>query len=222
MADGVYEVDEVLQALAERFAGVDFKAGPLLAREDAAREQTCIRVAADDLLEVMRFLRDDERCRFDMLADLTCVDYLDYPDAADRFGVTYTLVSTTLGHRLWVKCFANDPTPQVPSVTSLWKGATWPEREVWDMFGVRFEGHPDLRRLLTDYGFIGHPFRKDFPLSGNVEVRYDPEKKRVIYQPVSIEPRVLVPKVIRTRACEDEVNEEPVTEEVAADEGKDE
>ena len=115
-----------------------------------------------------------------------------------RFAVVYHLLSISLNHRLRLRVFcADDTEPMVDSVTGIWAGAGWFERETFDMFGILFRGHPDLRRLLTDYGFIGHPFRKDFPLTGNVEVRYDPEKARVVYQPVTIEPRVLVPKVIR-------------------------
>jgi NADH-quinone oxidoreductase subunit C len=124
---------------------------------------------------------------------------LDAPVApGKRFAVVYHLLSVSLNQRLRLRVFcADDTEPMVDSVTGVWAGADWFERETFDMFGVLFKGHPDLRRLLTDYGFIGHPFRKDFPLSGNVEVRYDPEKGRVVYQPVSIDPRVLVPKVIR-------------------------
>ncbi len=115
-----------------------------------------------------------------------------------RFAVVYHLLSVSLNHRLRLRCFCDSAEePMIDSVTPVWASADWFERETFDMFGILFRGHPDLRRLLTDYGFIGHPFRKDFPLSGNVEVRYDPEKGRVVYQPVSIEPRVLVPKVIR-------------------------
>lgn len=118
--------------------------------------------------------------------------------SARRFAVVYHLLSVSLNHRLRLRCFCDSAEePMIDSVTSVWASADWFERETFDMFGILFRGHPDLRRLLTDYGFIGHPFRKDFPLSGNVEVRYDPEKGRVVYQPVSIEPRVLVPKVIR-------------------------
>ena len=118
--------------------------------------------------------------------------------AGRRFAVVYHLLSIAHNHRVRLKVFCPDDTqPMVDSVAGIWAGADWFEREAFDLFGILFRGHPDLRRLLTDYGFIGHPFRKDFPLSGNVEVRYDPEKGRVIYQPVTIEPRVLVPKVIR-------------------------
>jgi NADH-quinone oxidoreductase subunit C len=117
---------------------------------------------------------------------------------ARRFAVVYHLLSISLNHRLRLRVFCpDDGEPMVDSVTPIWAGADWFERETFDLFGIFFRGHPDLRRLLTDYGFIGHPFRKDFPLSGNVEVRYDPEKGRVVYQPVTIDPRVLVPKVIR-------------------------
>ena len=128
-----------------------------------------MRVPAARLLEVMRFLRDDPRCAFEQLCDLTCVDYLDFPKARDRFAVIYSLLSLTLEHRLWVKCFVNDPDPEVPSVVGVWKGADWLEREVWDMFGVRFTGHPDLRRILTWEGFEAHPLRKDYPLEGQGE-----------------------------------------------------
>jgi NADH-quinone oxidoreductase subunit C len=118
--------------------------------------------------------------------------------ARPRFAVVYHLLSITHNQRVRLRVFCEDETqPMVDSVTDIWAGANWFEREAFDLFGILFKGHPDLRRLLTDYGFIGHPFRKDFPLSGNVEVRYDPEKRRVVYQPVTIEPRVLVPKVIR-------------------------
>ncbi len=120
------------------------------------------------------------------------------PWVAQRFAVVYHLLSLSLNRRLRLRVYAaEDALPVVPSVITVWNSADWYEREAFDLFGILFDGHPDLRRLLTDYGFIGHPFRKDFPLSGNVEVIYDPEKKRVVYQPVSIEPRVLVPKVIR-------------------------
>lgn len=115
-----------------------------------------------------------------------------------RFAAIYHLLSLTHNRRLRLRCFApDDDLPVIPSVTGIWTSANWYEREAFDLYGIIFDGHPDLRRILTDYGFIGHPFRKDFPLSGNVEVRYDPEKQRVVYEPVSIEPRVLVPKVIR-------------------------
>lgn len=159
-------VDKVLAALAERFPGVDFMPAPLLAVKDPLRRQMCVRIEPERLGEVMRFLHDDPRCAFDQLSDLTCVDYLNFPDASDRYGVAYTLLSTTLGHRLWAKCFTNDPDPEVPSVTGVWHGADWLEREVWDLFGVKFNGHPDLRRIMTWEGFGAHPLRKDYPLRG--------------------------------------------------------
>ena len=140
-----------------------------MARKDEKEPQLCVRLPADRLLEVMGFLRDDERCSFEQLSDLTCVDYLNFPKARDRFGVIYSLLSLTKGHRLWAKCFVNDPAPEVPSVTSIWWSADWMEREVWDMFGVRFTGHPDLRRILTWEGFEAHPLRKDYPLHGEGE-----------------------------------------------------
>ena len=158
-------------------------------------------VKAADYLDVMRTLRDDASLKFEQLMDLCGVDYADYGDGAwngPRFAAVSHLLSITHNWRVRVRVFApDDDLPVVSSVTTIWNSADWYEREAFDLYGLVFEGHPDLRRILTDYGFIGHPFRKDFPLTGNVEVRYDPEKKRVVYQPVSIEPRVLVPKVIR-------------------------
>ncbi|HHJ13318.1 MAG TPA: NADH-quinone oxidoreductase subunit C [Gammaproteobacteria bacterium] len=140
------------------------------------------------------------------------------PQKERRFAAVYHLLSVALNQRLRLRVFAPEgDLPVLPSVVDIWNGANWFEREAFDLFGIIFEGHPDLRRILTDYGFIGHPFRKDFPLSGNVEVRYDPEKQRVVYQPVSIEPRVLVPKVIRAGA----VPPDPVSTPAADEEGGD-
>ena len=136
---------------------------------------------------------------------------LETPQASRRFAAVYHLLSVANNQRLRVKVFAaDDQLPIIPSVVDLWTGANWFEREAFDLFGLMFEGHPDLRRILTDYGFIGHPFRKDFPLTGNVEVKYDPEKQRVVYQPVSIEPRVLVPRVIRAEGSAEKGEQEPV------------
>lgn len=139
--------------------------------------------------------------RLTALDDDLCVEK---PREARRFAVVYHLLSVSNNQRLRLRVFApDDDLPVVPSVIPVWNCADWFEREAFDLFGILFEGHPDLRRLLTDYGFIGHPFRKDFPLSGNVEVIYDAEKQRVVYQPVSIEPRVLVPKVIRAQKADE-------------------
>jgi NADH-quinone oxidoreductase subunit C len=145
-------------------------------------------------------LRDDAEFAFAQLIDLCGVDYSDYGNGAwegPRFAVVYHLLSITNNHRLRLKIFVDGEPPIVDSVTNLWASANWFEREAFDLFGILFDGHPDLRRILTDYGFIGHPFRKDFPLIGNVEMRYDPEQARVVYQPVSIEARVNQPRVIR-------------------------
>jgi NADH-quinone oxidoreductase subunit C len=134
---------------------------------------------------------------------------METPQRDRRYAAVYHLLSVNRNQRLRIKVFAPDQQlPIVPSVIDVWNGANWFEREAFDLYGIMFEGHPDLRRILTDYGFIGHPFRKDFPLSGNVEVIYDPEKQRVVYQPVSIEPRVLVPRVIRAEAQDDETAED--------------
>jgi len=205
------KVDAQLQALARRL--------PSLAHELAYECDPGV------LLEVCRTLRDAPELKFEMLMDLAGVDYLHYgrddwqtssatrsgfsrarvahadrpdPSEARRFGVVYNLLSVSHNQRvrLAVRC-ADTAEPVLDSVVGIWAAANWFEREAFDLFGILFRGHPDLRRILTDYGFIGHPFRKDFPLIGNVEVRYDEERRRVVYQPVSITPRVLVPKVIR-------------------------
>ncbi|MEZ5653495.1 MAG: NADH-quinone oxidoreductase subunit C [Burkholderiaceae bacterium] len=151
--------------------------------------------------DAMLALRDNPRLRFDTLVDVCGVDYSAYGDGAWeglRFAVVTHLLSVENNWRVRVRVFCpDDDFPVVPSLVSLWPAANWFEREAFDLFGVLFEGHPDLRRILTDYGFIGHPFRKDFPISGHMEMRYDPEQQRVVYQPVTIEPREIVPRVIR-------------------------
>lgn len=166
----------------------------------AGAELTLV-VSAVDLPGVAQMLRDNEAFRFEQLIDLCGVDYRDYSNGRHdglRYAVVYHLLSVSRNHRLRLKAFAEDDEfPVVDSVVDIWPAANWFEREAFDLFGIMFPGHPDLRRILTDYGFIGHPFRKDFPLSGFVEMRYDPEQKRVIYQPVSIEPRETVPRVVR-------------------------
>ena len=158
-------------------------------------------IRAADLLNVAAELRDQAQLKFEQLIDLCGLDYLGYGSGrreGSRYAVVYHLLSVSLNHRLRLKVFATeDEFPVMDSVVGIWPSANWFEREAFDLFGIMFPGHPDLRRILTDYGFIGHPFRKDFPLSGFVEVRYDPEQKRVIYQPVSIEPRETVPRVVR-------------------------
>ena len=158
-------------------------------------------VAPERLSDVMRALRDRPEFRFESLIDACGVDYSTYGDGAwdgARFAAVYHLLSLSHNHRLRVRAFAiDDDFPILPSVVDVWPAANWFEREAFDLYGIVFDGHPDLRRLLTDYGFVGHPFRKDFPLSGYVEMRYDPEQKRVIYQPVTIEPREITPRVIR-------------------------
>jgi NADH-quinone oxidoreductase subunit C len=158
-------------------------------------------VKSADLIAACTTLRDDPALSFEQLIDLCGVDYSDYGDGGyegPRFAVVYHLLSVKHNLRLRLRCFATDDDfPVLPSVLPLWSSANWYEREAFDLYGIMFAGHPDLRRLLTDYGFVGHPFRKDFPLSGNVEMRYDPDQKRVIYQPVTIEPRVITPRIVR-------------------------
>jgi len=157
---------QVIDVLRGSFPDISFDAAPLLATPKVTTDQMMIRVPPHRLLEVMSFLSSDERTRFEQLIDLTCVDYLQFPKSTDRYGVTYSLLSLTHNRRLWIKCYVNDPHPEVPSVTVIWPGADWMEREVFDMFGVRFTGHPDLRRILTWDGFQAHPLRKDYPLRG--------------------------------------------------------
>ena len=152
--------------LGAQFPDIDFRPALLL---PPSGDQLCLQVPPGRLVAVMEFLKHDTKCKFEQVCDITCVDYLNFPKAADRYGVIYSLLSLSIGHRLWIKCFANDPNPEVPSVTSIWKGADWLEREVWDMFGVKFTGHPDLRRILTWEGFKAHPLRKDYPLRGRGE-----------------------------------------------------
>ena len=166
-----------------------------------------IECKARDLIEVCTILRDHAELKFEQLMDLCGVDYAQYGQEADdvetdrqglRFATVYHLLSISLNQRVRLKVFADDNDfPVLSTLTEVWPSANWFEREAFDLFGIMYEGHPDLRRLLTDYGFIGHPFRKDFPMIGNVEMRYDPEQQRVIYQPVSIEMRNNVPRIIR-------------------------
>jgi NADH-quinone oxidoreductase subunit C len=160
-----------------------------------------IECKVSDLLAVCTILRDHADLRFEQLMDLCGVDYADYGDgtwSGLRYAAVYHFLSVSLNQRVRLKVFAaDDDFPVLPTLVELWPAANWFEREAFDLYGIMFEGHPDLRRLLTDYGFVGHPFRKDFPMIGNVEMRYDPEQQRVIYQPVSIDMRNNVPRVIR-------------------------
>jgi NADH-quinone oxidoreductase subunit C len=166
----------------------------------ALGEMTVV-VKAADWVGVARTLRDHPELRFEEAMDLCGLDYSAYGDGAwdgPRFAVVVHLLSVTHNWRLRVRTFApDDGFPVVDSLTGVWPGVNWFEREAFDLFGIMFSGHADLRRILTDYGFVGHPFRKDFPLSGHVEMRYDPDQKRVIYQPVTIEPREIVPRIVR-------------------------
>jgi NADH-quinone oxidoreductase subunit C len=215
-------VSESIEALAGR---VDALLKASVRRAPARARELAYETDAGSLLAVCHTLRDAPDLKFQMLMDLAGVDYLHYgyddwqtdsatrsgfsrarhaqsaapdPDAPGRFGVVYQLLSIANNQRLRLKVKCPDSAePALDSVIDVWASANWFEREAFDLFGIVFRGHPDLRRILTDYGFIGHPFRKDFPLSGNVEVQYDPDKQRVVYRPVSITPRVLVPKVIR-------------------------
>jgi NADH-quinone oxidoreductase subunit C len=163
-----------------------------------------LEVRRDEIIPVCTRLRDDPALAFTQLMDVCGVDYLEYgresatgTRSGPRFAAVYHLLSMKHNRRVRLRAWLDDEMPLIASVTGIWNSANWYEREAFDLFGIVFEGHPDLRRILTDYGFVGHAFRKDFPLIGQVEMRYDPEKQRVVYQPVSIEPRVLVPRVIR-------------------------
>jgi NADH-quinone oxidoreductase subunit C len=164
------------------------------------RTEVTVVVPAAELIGTMTMLRDGEGLQFELMVDLCGVDYSTYGVGYEgpRYAVVYHLLSLALNQRLRVRVFCEDEDmPRIASVIDVWPGANWFEREAFDLFGIVFEGHPDLRRILTDYGFIGHPFRKDFPLSGTVEMRYDPDQRRVIYQPVTIEPRNNVPRIVR-------------------------
>jgi NADH-quinone oxidoreductase subunit C len=180
--------------------GAAFEEGTLTSVTTTLDETTAV-VPVDRYLDAMRTLRDRPELRFEMLVDLCGVDYSSYGGSAregPRFAVVCHLLSLSNNWRLRVRTFAaDDDFPVVPSLVDVWPGVNWFEREAFDLYGIMFPGHPDLRRLLTDYGFVGHPFRKDFPLSGYVEMRYDPEQARVVYQPVTIEPREVTPRVVR-------------------------
>lgn len=209
---------ELMRLITERYA-------PSIIEMKHDKHEVTVNVAAENLLDLAKALRDDADLRFDSLMDVTAVDYLHYgldewqtqsttatgfsrgttynflreePGKTHRFSVVYHLLSYPHNHRLRLKvALTNEAELMIDSVNDIWPAANWFEREVFDLFGIFFRGHPDLRRILTDYGFVGHPFRKDFPLIGRVEARYDAKQKQVIYEPVSIEPRILEPKVIR-------------------------
>jgi NADH-quinone oxidoreductase subunit C len=205
-------------------ASIEARLPGLLQRAPSLPDELCFEVQPDKLKQVCLALRDSPELKFEILIDLAGVDYLDYakvewktnsatatgfsrgvnrgtvrvPHEGARFAVAYNLLSVTNNQRVRIRSRCVDAEdPMIDSVVDVWPGANWFEREAFDLYGILFTGHPDLRRILTDYGFIGHPFRKDFPLIGNVEVRYDADKQRVVYEPVSIEPRTLVPRVIR-------------------------
>ena len=182
--------------------------GEQIRSQQIALGEITIDVDAADYLAVMTMLRDEPELRFEQLMDLCGVDYSTYTQwSGKRFAAVSQLVSIANNWRLRVRCFApDDDFPSVPSVVSIWNSVNWFEREAFDLYGIVFPGHNDLRRLLTDYGFVGHPFRKDFPISGYVEMRYDPDQKRVIYQPVTIEPREVTPRIVREASYGDAEN----------------
>ena len=183
---------DLRDALGERIRSLTFALG-----------EVTIEIDGECQLAVCERLRDDPRLSFDTLIDLCGVDYQGYGAVereGRRFAVVSHLLSTTHNWRLRLRSFcADDEFPAIASLINLWPAANWYEREAFDLFGMVFEGHVDLRRILTDYGFVGHPFRKDFPVSGYMEMRYDPEQKRVIYQPVTIDPREVVPRIVREK-----------------------
>jgi NADH-quinone oxidoreductase subunit C len=174
--------------------------GDKIRKEIVDRGELTLEIDARDFVEMATRLRDDRSLGFTELVDLLGVDYQGYDNSWDgpRFAVVYNLLSMTLNWRVRVRVFCpDDDFPAVETIIGVWPSANWYEREAFDLYGIVFRGHPDLRRILTDYGFMGHPFRKDFPVTGYVEMRYDPEQKRVVYQPVTIEPREIVPRVTR-------------------------
>jgi NADH-quinone oxidoreductase subunit C len=182
--------EELESQLADQLVSVEERLG-----------ETTIVVRAADMQEVLMQLRDAEDLKFAQMSDLAGMDYSTYADEewqGKRFAVVYQLLSLEHNRRLRVRIFAEeDDFPVLSTVVGIWPGANWFEREAFDLFGIIFTGHPDLRRILTDYGFVGNPFRKDFPLSGHVEMRYDPEQQRVVYQPVTVEPREVTPRIVR-------------------------
>ncbi|KAB2313544.1 NADH-quinone oxidoreductase subunit C [Betaproteobacteria bacterium SCN2] len=175
--------------------------GDALVKTDNRLGELTVEIKPDLFARAMQALRDHPELRFSQMIDLCGMDYSSYKEdgrEGPRFAVVCHLLSIAHNVRLRVRVFCpDDDLPMVASVTDIWPSANWFEREAFDLFGIVFEGHPDLRRILTDYGFVGHPFRKDFPLSGHVEMRYDPVQQRVIYQPVSIEPREITPRIVR-------------------------
>jgi NADH-quinone oxidoreductase subunit C len=193
------------QKLANLEAALKQVLGDKIHRLDNVKGELTLTVAAGDYLDVAKTLRDHPELKFEQLVDLCGLDYSAYKDGAasiyadgPRFCAVSHLLSVSKNWRLRLKVFApDDDFPIVPSVNDIWNSANWFEREAFDLYGIVFDGHADLRRILTDYGFIGHPFRKDFPVSGHVEMRYDEQQKRVIYQPVSIDPREITPRIIR-------------------------
>jgi NADH-quinone oxidoreductase subunit C len=182
--------EELAESMADKLASVTEALG-----------ETTIVIKAEGMLDVLAMLRDAPNLRFSQMMDLCGMDYSEYKEGmweGKRFAVVYHLLSHEHNRRLRVRVFAEDDDfPVLDSAIGVWPAANWFEREAFDLYGIIFTGHPDLRRILTDYGFVGNPFRKDFPLSGHVEMRYDPEQKRVVYQPVSIEPRVVTPRIVR-------------------------
>jgi NADH-quinone oxidoreductase subunit C len=175
--------------------------GSSLKKLTHARGEITLHVDADEYIGVVLTLRDHPELKFEQLIDLCGVDYSSYKDQpweGARYAVVLHLLSVSKNWRVRLKVFCpDDDMPMISTITDVWSSANWFEREAFDLFGISFDGHTDLRRILTDYGFIGHPFRKDFPVSGHVEMRYDPEQKRVIYQPVTIEPREITPRIVR-------------------------
>ena len=188
------KLDALCQKLQERF-------GDALQSTKIALNELTVEVAAGDYYATMQALRDEKEFSFEELIDLCGVDYSTYGDGAwvgKRYATVVHLLSIAHNVRLRVRVFAEDDEfPVTDSVTTLWSSANWFERESFDLFGIAYTGHHDLRRLLTDYGFIGHPFRKDFPITGHVEMRYDPDQQRVVYQPVTVEPREVTPRIVR-------------------------
>ncbi|MBS0321448.1 MAG: NADH-quinone oxidoreductase subunit C [Proteobacteria bacterium] len=191
-------------SLATLAAALPAVLGDALVATTTALGEVTVVVRAGSLLPAMTALRDDDATRFDQLIDVCGVDYSAYNGPqrdGPRYASVYHLLSTVHNWRLRVRTFApDDDFPVVDSVIGIWPAANWFERESFDLYGILYTGHPDLRRLLTDYGFVGHPFRKDFPISGTVEMRFDPEQGRVIYQPVTIEPREITPRIVRENA----------------------